>query len=338
MRLLMKVNKPVISIIIPVYNSSQFILNTLISLEAQSYNNYEIVLINDGSSDNSLDILKNYKSNKSNIILYSQKNSGVSVARNKGIELANGDFVAFLDSDDTYAPTFLEKMLAKQKEKNANVVYCGFNYVRRSGKSSAIYNSFIEGYILSSYLQRNGYFHFSGMLIRKRILIENFIYFEIGRNVSEDLLFTVKLLNNFDCYCVKEYLFNYQQRSGSIMSSMWSEDKWLSDIAGRQQILLYLNNNYIKADKQEIIKLASAFVFQREISYLVDCIKKMKYKKIKLYLKQTNFCKEGIFLEEFNLNSKDKNKYNIIKKNNNMIWFFYTIYYRFFRFNIKPFK
>lgn len=334
----MKDSMPTVSIIIPIYNSSQFILKTLISLEAQSYNNYEIILINDGSTDDSLNILMDYKKNKDNIILYSQKNSGVSAARNKGIELANGDFIAFLDSDDTYAPTFLEKMLAKQKEKDANIVYCGFNRIGISGKTLPIYNSFREGNILNSYLQRNGYFHFSGMLIRKSILINNFIYFEIGCNISEDLLFTVKLLSNFDCYCVKEYLFNYVQRHGSIMSSLWSEDKWLADIRGRQQILLYLLDNYTKADKQEIVKLASAFVFQREISYLIDCIKKMKYKKIKYYLKQTNFCDKEILFDEHKLNIKDKTKFKLIQKNNRVIWFFYTLYYRFFRLNIKIFR
>ncbi|OCG03220.1 glycosyltransferase family 2 protein [Gilliamella sp. wkB112] len=329
---------PAVSIIIPIYNSSQFIIKTLISLEAQSYNNYEIILINDGSTDGSLNILMDYKKNKNNIILHSQKNSGVSVARNKGIELANGDFIAFLDSDDTYSPTFLEKMLAKQKENDANIVYCGFNRIDISGKLSPIYNSFMEGNILNPYLQRNGYFHFSGMLIRKKILTDNLIYFELGCNISEDLLFTVKLLSNFDCYCVKEYLFNYVQRTGSVMSSLWYEDKWLADIQGRQKILLYLLNNYDKDDKQEIIKLASAFIFQREISYLIDCIKKMNYKKIKYYLKQTDFLDKEILFNEHKLNNKDKNKFKVIQKNNRVIWFFYTLYYRFFRLNVKFFK
>lgn len=329
----MKNNIPTVSIIIPIYNSSQFMLKTLISLEAQSYKNYEIVLINDGSTDNSLNILLDYKKNKNNIILYSQKNSGVSAARNKGIELANGDFITFLDSDDTYSPTFLEKMLARQKEKDANIVYCGFNRIGFSGKSSPIYNSFMEGNILNPYLQRNGYFHFSCMLIRKSILKANSINFEIGANISEDLLFTVKLLSNFDCYCVKDYLFNYVQRSGSVMSSLWSEDKWLADIRGRQQILLYLLNNYAKADKQEIVKLASAFVFQREISYLIDCIKKMKYKKINIYLNETNFLNKRYLFKHNKLNYKDKKKFKIIIKKNRIYWFIYTLYYRFFRCN-----
>lgn len=331
----MNVKKPLVSVVIPIYNSSKFIMKTLSSLDKQSFRNYEIIMINDGSTDNSMDILKSYSINKNNVILYDQKNSGVSAARNKGIELANGEFVTFLDSDDIYAPTFLEKMLAKQNEKNADLIYCGFNRIGMSGKLSKISNIFEEGNILNFYLQRNGYFHFSGMLIRRKILLDHMINFEVGRNISEDLLFTVKLLSNVDCYCVKENLFHYVERSESIMTSNWSKDKWFSDIEGRRAILSYLTENYNKKDKSEVLKSASAFIFQREISYLTDCLKKMKYKEIKTYLKSPEFCKKEKLFEEDILKHKDKKKFLVIKKNNNVIWFFYTLYYRFFRFNVK---
>lgn len=330
----MSEKQTLVSIIIPIFNASDFILNTLILLEAQTYNNYEIILVNDGSTDNTLDVLENYKSDKINITIYSQKNSGVSAARNKGIELAHGDFIVFLDSDDNYSPSFLEKMLAKQKEKDANIVYCGFNHVGRSGRSTVIHNYFMEDNVIYYFLQRNGYFHLSCLLIRKSILVENFIYFDVNFNLGEDLLFTVKLLNNFDCSCVKDYLFNYVQRSGSVMTSSWSKHKWISDISTRKQILSYLIFNYHKINKKELINLASAFVFQREISYLIDCIKKMKYKEIYLYLNKTNFLDKEYLLQQNHLNYKDRKKFLIIRKKNRVAWFIYTLYYRFFRFNL----
>ncbi|NUF26575.1 UDP-glucose:(glucosyl)LPS beta-1,3-glucosyltransferase [Gilliamella bombicola] len=329
----MNKNNPLISIIIPVYNSSEFILNTLHSLKAQSYNHYEIILINDGSTDNSLEILEEYKRKNNHVILYNQKNKGVSAARNKGIELSSGEFVSFLDSDDMYSSYFLEKMLSKQIQKNADVVYCGYNRVSTSGKLTVMPCLFKEGNILDLYFQQNGYFHFSGMLIRKSILLEKHIYFEVARTISEDLLFTVQLLNNCSFYCVKEHLFNYIQRSDSVMSSEWSKNKWLSDIKGREQILLYLSNNYDKNDKKEIIQLASEFIFQREISYMIDCIKKWKYKAINDYLVESNFIKKEQLFQKGKLNKKDKKKFLIIKRKNYVIWFCYTLYYRFFRFN-----
>jgi glycosyltransferase involved in cell wall biosynthesis len=331
----MNLNSPLISIIIPVYNSSSFILKTLASLHAQSYKNYEIIIVNDGSTDNSIDILTEYKRKNNNVILYNQENRGVSVARNKGIELSNGEFITFLDSDDTYSTDFLEKTLCKQNEKNADLVYCGYNEINSSGKLTTIPCAFKEGHILSTYLQRNGYFHLSGILIRKNILLEKSIFFEVGCHISEDLLFTVKLLSNCECYCVKEHLFNYIQRSGSVMSSAWSKEKWLSDIDGRKKILLYLIDNYHQDDRQEVLKLASARIFQRKISYMIDCMKKLKYKEINDYLSKTDFNGIEQLFNERKLNSKDKKKYLIIKNNGHVTWFFYTLYYRFFRFNIK---
>lgn len=337
MGLLMETQIPLVSIIIPVYNSSSFLLKTLFSLEEQTYKNYEIIFINDGSTDNSNDILEEYKRKKSNINLYYQNNSGVSVARNKGIELSKGEFITFLDSDDFYSPTFLEKLVSKQKQKNADLVYCGYNRIGNSGKLTMIPCPFKEGKILDSYLQKNGYFHFSGMLIRKKILLNYSINFEAGCNLSEDLLFTVKLLSKFNCYCVKEHLFNYVQRTGSIMCSNWSDAKWISDIQGRQKILNYLKDNYNKKDKQEILNLAMGCFFQREISYLIYCVKMMKYNRIKHYLSNNDFFYHAKKIGNYKLSKKDWKKYKIISKNNKAIWFCYTLYYRFFRLNLKIF-
>ena len=329
----MNKNKPLISIIIPVYNSCEFILNTLNSLEAQSYHNYEIILINDGSTDNSVEILEEYRRKFGHAILYNQKNMGVSAARNKGIEISKGEFVTFLDSDDMYSSHFLEKMLFKQIQKNADVVYCGYNKISIAGKIKVMPCLFKEKDILNFYFKSDGYFHFSGMLIRKSILLEKQIYFEVGRNISEDLLFTVQLLNNCSFYCVKEHLFNYIQRKDSVMSSVWSKNKWISDIKGREKILLYLNDNYNKNDKNEILQLASEFIFQREISYMIDCIKKWKYKAISNYLAESDFLKKEQLFQKGIFNKKDKKKFLIIKRKNYVIWFCYTLYYRFFRFN-----
>ncbi len=331
----MKFEMPLVSIVIPVYNSSRFIFDTLASLDAQTYKNYELILINDGSTDNSLDVLLDYQRTHNNVILHNQKNSGVSVARNKGIELSNGDFITFLDSDDTYFPTFLEKMICRQKEINADIVYCGYNRINLKNKNLQVPCLFKEGEILNFYLQRNGYFHFSGMLIRKNILIEKSIYFDDSSNISEDLLFTVKLLTCCNCYCVKEHLFNYFQRTGSVMSSVWSKEQWFSDIEGRKKILFYLENNYTKNDNQEILELASISILRREIAYLIDCIKKMEYKDIKNYLKHSDFNKKAQLLKNNKLNKKDVKKIKIINKKNVFSWFCYTVYYRLFRWNVK---
>ena len=336
----MKNKYPLVSIVVPVYNSRLYIQHTLDSLDAQTYKNFEIVFIDDGSTDRTIDLLIEYKNKRNNVSIYQQVNSGVSAARNKGIELSSGDFVTFLDSDDSYSSNYLEKMILRLQETNSDIVYCGYNeyyFSENKNKSKKISCLFLEGNILKSYFQYSGYFHLSGILIRRKILLEKNISFEVGQNISEDLLFTVKLLSQLDFYCVKEHLFYYTKRVGSVMFSNWNDNKWLTDITGRKKILTYLTKDYHKEDRSEVLDLASRYVFQRELSYLIDCIKKMKYEKIKYYIKKNDMLLIKCSLHKYQLNKKDINKFRIIKKNNIFILFFYTIYYRFFRLNIKIF-
>ena len=99
-----------ISIIIPVYNAEKYLKCCLDSILNQSYKNLEIIIINDGSTDNSLKVIEEYKKNDNRIILISQKNQGVSKSRNNGLELATGDYIMFIDPDDwIHVSSFLKK-------------------------------------------------------------------------------------------------------------------------------------------------------------------------------------------------------------------------------------
>lgn len=92
-------SNPKVSIIIPVYNTEKYLSRCLNSLVKQTLHDIEIICINDGSEDNSLSILENYASSDERIVLISQKNQGQSVARNRGIEIARGKYIGFVDSD-----------------------------------------------------------------------------------------------------------------------------------------------------------------------------------------------------------------------------------------------
>ncbi|UOX32761.1 glycosyltransferase [Flavobacterium sediminilitoris] len=100
---------PIISVIIPLYNKSKSISNTLNSVLRQSFSDFEIIIINDGSTDNSVDIIK--KKNDERIKIINQKNKGVSFARNIGIEKSNGDYILFLDADDYLYPNHIEQLM-----------------------------------------------------------------------------------------------------------------------------------------------------------------------------------------------------------------------------------
>jgi glycosyltransferase involved in cell wall biosynthesis len=109
-------DKLLISIIIPVYNAEKYIKRCLLSVQNQTYQNLEIIIINDGSQDQSVNICQEIAKKDSRISFYSQNNKGVSSARNYGLKLATGDYVYFLDSDDYIIPTCIEKLVSVLKK------------------------------------------------------------------------------------------------------------------------------------------------------------------------------------------------------------------------------
>lgn len=129
----MEIQTKLISIIIPVYNVENFISRCLDSLCNQTYPNFEVIMIDDGSTDNSYSIAKCYCEKDKRFKLFHQENSGQGSARNNGIKKAQGDYLAFVDSDDWVHPEFLEKMLCCAIANEADIVMCGVERVWENG-------------------------------------------------------------------------------------------------------------------------------------------------------------------------------------------------------------
>lgn len=127
-----------VSIIVPCYNKEQYLLDTLNSVLSQTYNNWECIIVDDGSIDNSYSIAKEYCRKNNHFFVIRQDNKGVSVARNTGIYHSDGEFVLPLDADDMIAPSFLEKAIRRFCEvPETKLVY---SMVRCFGDSNEIYN------------------------------------------------------------------------------------------------------------------------------------------------------------------------------------------------------
>ena len=116
----------IVSVIMPCYNAEKYLPEAIDSVFNQSYNNVELIVVDDGSSDSSLSILQNYANR---IILIEQENQGPDYARNRGIAASNGDFIAFLDADDYWAPDFIAKLLQSLLKENADIAYCGWQNI-----------------------------------------------------------------------------------------------------------------------------------------------------------------------------------------------------------------
>ena len=106
----MSLDTPKISLIIPVFNTEKFLKKALESVEKQTFKYFETIIVNDGSTDKSAEIIENFAKKNKNVTVINQSNQGLSAARNTGIKNARGEYIAFLDSDDFLMPTFLSSL------------------------------------------------------------------------------------------------------------------------------------------------------------------------------------------------------------------------------------
>ena len=123
-----------VSIITPCYNGSRYITETIESVIKQTYLNWEMIVVDDGSKDNSADIVRRYSKKDNRIMLVQQKNAGSAAARNNGIRRAKGQYIALLDADDLWEPEFLEKQIKFMKEKDAICVFCSYKRIDEKSK------------------------------------------------------------------------------------------------------------------------------------------------------------------------------------------------------------
>ena len=128
---------PKISIIIPVYNAEQYLEECLLSISQQTFTDFEILAINDGSTDRSLEILKKYQEKEPRLKVFSQVNKGVSAARNLGLDNAKGDYITFVDADDWLHPETIEKYIEIAEKENSDIVISQFLTKKSSEKQAS---------------------------------------------------------------------------------------------------------------------------------------------------------------------------------------------------------
>lgn len=131
---------PKVSIILPIYNQEKYLAKALNSLQAQTLKDIEIICVNDGSKDKSLEILNEYAQKDERIRIIDQKNQGCGASRNNGLKIAKGDYIAFLDPDDWFEPEALEKLYDKAETQKCDMVVFNFNRVNEAGELLGKYN------------------------------------------------------------------------------------------------------------------------------------------------------------------------------------------------------
>ena len=207
--------EPLVSIITPLYNSEKFIVETIKSVLAQTYTNWEMLIVNDCSKDNGASIVEEYVEKDKRIKLFNnEKNMGVSFTRNRAIDLSNGKYIAFLDSDDLWYKEKLKKQIRMMEEKNISLSYTAYTKMNEDGSlrgkievpEKVNYKKLLKGNIMGCLT----------VIARKDILKDS--YFR--QTKQEDYILWLELLKKVEfSYGIQESLAFYRVLENSRSSN-----------------------------------------------------------------------------------------------------------------------
>lgn len=216
-------NDVLISIIVPVYNVSNYLKECLVSIINQSFKNIEIICVNDGSTDDSLEILESFQKMDKRIKIINQINKGLSAARNTGLDIAKGKYIGFVDSDDYIHPDMYKMLYDAIEKYDVDISVCNYTSIE---KGEFVSKSFTEDCLIDS---RDDYIrevlldtkiqNYVWTRLYKRELFDN-VRFPVGF-LFEDVSVSTQLLNKINkAYYISKPLYYYRIREGSITSTI----------------------------------------------------------------------------------------------------------------------
>lgn len=289
---------PKVSIVVPVYNAEKQIERCLDSIRGQTFSDFEVILVNDGSGDSSPKILEAYAAKDDRFRVISQENQGPSTARNTGIDNASGDFVYFVDADDYIADDAIEKLYTAAVNSGAEVTICGLYYVKdglpkehKITYKPGVYEGDKSRQIALDLLSNHSYIYLPPYsvirLIRREVLEKPRLRYTEGIMRSEDYLFTTELHFRIDRLCLitdqplyyyinnkdsitNTYVRNYWQMVGKINETLLNKLPESTDIKkGLDTVLIYRSlialNNAARAEQKEIFAADADEILQDRI-------------------------------------------------------------------------
>ena len=291
-----------ISIIIPVYNAGEYLRDTVQSVLEQDYKSIEVILVNDGSTDDSLTICNELKVIDNRIIVISQQNAGVSTARNNGMKVAKGEYILFIDADDLLEKDMVSTLYNKAVETSAEIVSCGAALIKdglviKEEFGTDEFHTYNNEEALKYFLIGDRVNIGVWTKLFKKSVIKD-LEFKKNIRINEDKLFIFEALmktNKFVVYDVSKY--NYIQRDFSVTRIF--DSRWFDTIDVADLML-----NIIKQEKNDLEFYARInqikvyywllLMMYRNKNSLLEY--KDQYDKIIKVLKKTNLCKMHRFL------------------------------------------
>lgn len=228
------ISMPRVSVIIPVYNGDKYLEKTVRSVMDQDFRDFEILIVDDGSTDNSRSIALDLQKIDERIKVFEKKNTGVSNTRNYGMEQARGEFVVFLDADDVAGDGFLKSRFDALSQ-NENVAVCGsaVGYINDEGKSV---QRPVELRAPGSHMLEEILFYKKGiatipsnLMFRKGVLLENNIRFDGRLSSTADRMFLCQIARVSECVSLPQVNLFYRVHSGSMYHSLGNSKRIFKD-------------------------------------------------------------------------------------------------------------
>ncbi len=268
-----------LSVIVPVYNAEKHLPKALESLAAQTVaDSIQIILVDDGSSDSSPAICDDFASKRSDTVVIHRKNGGVSAARNAGIKKADGEYIGFIDADDTVAPDYFEKLLSAAKKNNCDMAFNGFTLIY-NGEHRPSETEFDNGKIFSQselintvarkMLSDGMYNNVWSKIFRRSTINEHCIEFPTGIKIGEDKRFVLEFLRHCNCAVyVESNGYFYLDVPSSAMHSDKVLDELLSTYDDEVRIFLSLglDAEVVRTEKAAFLFYSFADFLQRRYS------------------------------------------------------------------------
>lgn len=257
-----------ISIIVPIYNSEDKLERCINSILSQSYKDIEIILINDGSTDESLKICEEFKNKDKRIILIDKKNAGVSAARNCGLDITTGEYIQFVDSDDYIKPNMCECLLKGICKSKADVVICGYDRTEKNKITSkfpkeATINKLYDFKDTFSELFNNALFNAPWNKLYRKERIKK--YFKENLSIGEDLLFNLSYFSDCDkIVMINDCLYNYDVLSQESLASQYDDNLFNIEVMLYKEVQKFLGDSFKTTDFRYINN-----VFAKEIYYFL---------------------------------------------------------------------
>lgn len=253
--------QPLVTVIIPAYNAEKTIGETLESVFRQSYPSVEVIVVDDGSTDNTPALVENYAKTYMNIRYIRQENSGVAAARNTGIRASKGEYVAPLDADDLWHPRKLEFHIAALEDAGpqAAVAYSPFRVLNKLGEVVDNSRKFAySGNIFDLHLGDNFIGNGSGITVRRNAVLEmggySTILHEKGLQGGEDYLLQMQLARKYDFVAVPLYLIGYRVYEGNMSSNDLAMIKSMSMVYDYLQQNYDLNRSILQKGRARLLK------------------------------------------------------------------------------------